>query len=216
MHTFWLVMKVHLIKKHHYMFVRSHFWPILSVFQWSRARPSGRSPFSRGPWSERRALTSPSGVTWPATRKESSKTSNGPCTFTPLPIERSVCEHVPAQLRLRLVCPARQQQGDLHREAKRRRCPAAHQQAAGHRPGRVRVLHPTPTAATWAPTAPAPTSPVSPHLTLIHDSIHSFTRFSRRRPGRCVFHRSTLWFYSRLNQTHLGENDRENYPLFFR
>ncbi len=91
MHTFWLVMKVHLIKKkHHYMFVRSHFWPILSVFQWSRARPSGRSPFSRGPWSERRALTSPSGVTWPATRKESSKTSNGPCTFTPLPIERSV------------------------------------------------------------------------------------------------------------------------------
>ncbi len=125
-------------------------------------------------------------------------------------------EHVPAQLRLRPVRPARQQQGDLHREAKRRLCPAAHHQAAGHWPGHVRVLHsqhrqPLP-GLLQRPHQPHRWVPPSSHLTLIHNVVcfqHCVSalfrpdRLSRRRLGRCVFHRCTLWFYSRLNQTHL-------------
>lgn len=140
-----------------------HYWPLhLSVLQWALAQPSGRSQFSRGLWFERKDLTSPSGVMWPATRKEWNKTLSGPCTCTQLPIERSVSWAHPSTTTPMPCTPSvsTARKSTSRGWAETLSCCTS----PSYRPPTRACTSATPqtlTAATWASTAPVPTSPVS-------------------------------------------------------
>lgn len=134
----------------------------LSHQQQAQVQPRGWCQCSPGLWCEPRAPTWPSGVTWPATEREWSRTLSGRCTWIRLLIERSASLAQPSPTTptpsIRSVStPKRSTSRDWAETPPFCTSPSCRPRTRAF----LSATHQTQTASTWAPTALEPTLLVS-------------------------------------------------------